>query len=460
MLWGLVLVVLFNLGSSRRDTAKTLSEFAQPSWHWSAASLLRLARAHLCDDESSRLYLIYAGAALGRPVDTIYLRTTEQWLEIFLQIAGGASPKLPPVAPITRPLVPYRDYLVEYPPGFFLWVLPPAWLTDHPLGYALIFSLWMALLLSLALILAQRIALPVFGCSQSLLPGALAAVLCLGTVCTHRYDAAIALLLSAALLFCIQDRGLLSGAALGLAVASKGAPLLVAPLFLLYLIRQQRYRTLRFALLGGLVTFGLVVFPFYALAGSRLGDAVRYHTLRPLQIESTWAALTGLLAPPGAVRVAFTFGARSLLGPFAERFAHAATPAILVGLGTCYGFVGRRLWAARDSAAQQRYLVCGVLAALTIFMVFGKVFSPQYLVWILPLGVLVSIAQSRAERGIFLAVIALTQLIYPIVYRLADYPLFALEPWALSLVLVRNLLLLLWAVKILARAGYATVSAP
>jgi len=63
-----------------------------------------------------------------------------------------------PAVPSARPLVPYRDFAVEYPPGFFLWALPPALITDDIDGYRLLFTLWMAALMTAALWLTMRIA--------------------------------------------------------------------------------------------------------------------------------------------------------------------------------------------------------------------------------------------------------------------------------------------------------------
>ena len=90
-------------------------------------------------------------------------------------------------------------------------------------------------------------------------------------------------------------------------------------------------------------------------------------------------------------------------------------------------------------------------------MAFGKVCSPQYLVWILPLGLGLSLEhRRRAPLVLLLALFAVTQLVYPILYGRLE----ALRPGVCALVLARNALLLAWSGLLLrTRASTPTVPA-
>jgi hypothetical protein len=82
----------------------------------------------------------------------------------------------------------------------------------------------------------------------------------------------------------------------------------------------------------------------------------------------------------------------------------------------------------------------------------GKVFCPQYLVWVLPLGLLVSApgcGHSRWRATIGLLLLGATQVIYPLAYPAVK----TLAPWATTLVLVRDLALLGWAATLLGAGG-------
>lgn len=80
---------------------------------------------------------------------------------------------------------------------------------------------------------------------------------------------------------------------------------------------------------------------------------------------------------------------------------------------------GRRLWRARDLVDGET-LVWWSLVAVTGFVVTGKVLSPQYLLWLLPVvaaGLVV--ADGRAIRGWaagLLVAAALTQIVFPLTY--------------------------------------------
>ncbi len=69
-------------------------------------------------------------------------------------------------------------------------------------------------------------------------------------------------------------------------------------------------------------------------------------------------------------------------------------------------------------------------------MTFGKVLSPQYFVWTLPVVALVA-ARDRLLAALALATLLLTQIEFPALYwRFLD-----MEPPSLSVVIARNLLL-------------------
>jgi hypothetical protein len=62
-------------------------------------------------------------------------------------------------------------------------------------------------------------------------------------------------------------------------------------------------------------------------------------------------------------------------------------------------------WHGPDSDAR---LVTAVVAALAGFMIFGKVLSPQYLTWLVPLVPLVSGRRGLWAAGTFVVVLALS----------------------------------------------------
>lgn len=135
--------------------------------------------------------------------------------------------------------------------------------------------------------------------------------------------------------------------------------------------------------------------------------------------------------------------------PFAERRRDLAIPAgfLAAALLLGVGFVWVRF--VRGPATPRRLLV-SMAAALCLYVVFGKVFSPQYLIWLLPV---VAVVPRRAAPLAIIwlaAVLLLTNAYVPIRYfDLVD----RLDTGVAAIVLLRNFVLLGLALYLVRAAG-------
>ena len=82
-------------------------------------------------------------------------------------------------------------------------------------------------------------------------------------------------------------------------------------------------------------------------------------------------------------------------------------------------------------------VLCG-FAALLAFVTLGKVFSPQYVIWLAPFAALAWVWRLRAVAVLTVAAIALTQVEFPSRY----FDLINVERDVVAIVAVRNALLL------------------
>jgi hypothetical protein len=213
---------------------------------------------------------------------------------------------------------------------------------------------------------------------------------------------------------------------------TKVFPLVAVPVAMAWLIARGRRRE---AWQGGLACAAVIaVVAGAAVAASPGGalDAVRYHLDRPVQVESSPAlVLLGLdAAGVGEARGVSSFRSDGLLHP-ADDAVTSVFLSVFVALVAflCVG-AGRRNAGARE-------LVIASLAACAALAAFGKVLSPQFAIWVLPLGALAFAWRLHALAAAACIVAVLTQVEFPAHYL----DVVAREPLAIGLVSVRNLAL-------------------
>ena len=344
--------------------------------------------------------VFYMHSAYGHGDITLYHRYAEQfWL---------GSP-------------PLRSLPAEYP---LLSLLPFTFTLLPPVpDFVSVFALWMLLLLVVgyAAIRRRESGAAAEVCGVYLALGCFATVL-------GRYD----LLPAAATVlayWAVRDRRF----TLAYGLLAAGTLLKLYPLLLVPVVALEQYRTLGLhplrvapprAILRDLALFGGAVAAVFALSAALnpngwLGPFT-YNAQRPLQVESVPASLlwlSGLFGLP--VAPDHSFHSYNLVGRIDAELS------LLAGLGLAGGCLlvywqqlGERLSFGRAMA------LCLLVVVFT-----NRVFSPQYLIWVLPL---IAIAE-REYDVVWLAVCALTTLIFPYAYDFAGlhgdgtpatYPLF------------------------------------
>jgi len=314
----------------------------------------------------------------------------------------------------------------------------------------------MAASLTAAVVLGEGIAatLPLAG-AGSLLPAMLAAVLALGPLVVRRMDAAVAALVCAALWGTFTRRPVLAGFTLAFAVAIKGLPILAWPLLAALLLAGRRHRELVTMTATATITGLAFTVPALVVAGERFFDAFRYHSLRPLEVGSTLAALLNLAGawlPGVGGTMHYSYGAANVVGGATTGLLW--TTSLLPALSTALVLVAsaRRIVRARREDQRNLAVVAGLVVLLAGLFVFGKVFSPQYMTLLLPLGLVACLPLPGRSPLLLFAALALTQAIYPFAFVLLDFDDYA-SPGLAALILARNLLLLAWAAMVWRETG-------
>ncbi|HEY7019223.1 MAG TPA: glycosyltransferase 87 family protein [Gaiellaceae bacterium] len=332
--------------------------------------------------------------------------------------------------------VPYRDFRVEYPPGALpAFALPAVGNPTFSL-YNREFQLLMALC-GLGALGAMVVALRALGASLERTAGALLffalAPLALGSVILYRYDLWPAALTVAGLAAILARRERLGFAALGLGIAAKAFPAVALPPALAYVWRTRGRREALVSLGWSAAVAAIVIVPFLAVSPDGVWNSVERQTTRPLQIESLGSAVLIAAHHVGglALTVVTSRGSQNLDGSLADAIGSASSALLVVVL--------LLLWvaAARGPATPDR-LVRYTAASLAAFVALGKVLSPQFLIWLIPVVPLVRGRRGVAASALLGLALLLTQVWFPIRY----FDLVALDQVPSWVLLARDLVLL------------------
>jgi Glycosyltransferase family 87 len=334
--------------------------------------------------------------------------------------------------PVLDGALPYRDAFFEYPPLAAPAILVPALAGTGEEAYRLGFAGWAFALAAVVVLLTGALAASTGGDRRrAMLAMAAAPLLCGALIRTH-FDLAPVVLTLAALVMLVRDRPRAGLALLGAGAMTKGFPLVAVPVALAWLAGRGERR----AALEGAAALLLVI---AALAGVAVvlsadgaADAVRYHLERPVQVESVPAMTLNALDGVGLGEV------RSVASHRADGLEHPAAGAVTaLVLAAMLGVVAL-LSVAAYRQPDGRALVLAALAAVAAFAALGKVLSPQFLLWILPLGALAFAWRLHALAAGVAAATLLTFAEFPSRY----FDLVAREPLPLVLVTVRDAVLL------------------
>jgi hypothetical protein len=330
--------------------------------------------------------------------------------------------------------VPYRDFAFEYPVLSYPLFLVPRLLVSDFDSYRFAFMAEMFLFDVAAIVLTarhggenERIATVARRLGWYTLYCFLLAPLVIG-----RFELAPMVLAFAAARWWFSGRARWGGITAGLGTLMKIFPGVVAAPALVW--EASRLRTTRArGMTAFLGTVASGVACWFLLGGRRVLESLGYHAARGLEVESLFGGALFLVGTITGAKVPWilNYNAYHVASAWGARLAILAFPLQAVALLVV-------MWSFRRSgmADGPRFSAAAVLA----FIVFGKVLSPQYLIWLFPFMAVLDGCTGSVARKIFLLACLTTALFYP-------GPGFAMalehQAGAIVLLNLRNTLLLL-----------------
>lgn len=337
--------------------------------------------------------------------------------------------------------IPYRDFSMEYPPfALFFFILPRLLTTDY-WTFAVYFRIEVFIFILIGLFIVYSIARRLGKTPWKMLAVYTIAIMAIGPIIAEQYDIFPAILTLLALYFFWLGRHKTSWALLTLGALTKIYPVFIAPVFLIYYFRNRQYRRIWSGLITAAVTSLAVVLPLLVTGQGSILSLVTYHGQRGIQLESLYSSFLLIAEKLGliSVRLELTFGSWNLVSPLADAVAKASTYIMGLFLLIAYGFIYTQI---RPGKSQFTRLGAYALLVTAVGLVFGKVLSPQYLIWLVPFIPLIFGPSRYTILVIMAATGILTYLIFPVFYM----ALMSTQIDLIAILFLRNILLILLAV--------------
>jgi hypothetical protein len=356
--------------------------------------------------------------------------------------------------------VPYRDFKVEYPPGALpVFALPglaePGRDQNVSTGFRRSFETLMWLCGAAALA-AMAVVLRTLRRSTASVWAALCfaavAPLMLGSVILSRFDLWPAALVAAALAALVSGRLRLGHALLGLGITAKLYPAVFVPLAVAFVWKRAGRREALTCLALVLGVVAAVFAPFVILSPGGVWQSLSVQLSRPLQVESLGSAL--LLAAHHVFGLGVTgetsHGSQNLAGNAAHWVAVLST---VLQAGVLIW-----IWAAfARGRGDAEALVRSTAVALCAFVAFGKVLSPQFMIWLIPIVPLVRGRRGLGASALLGLALLLTQVWFPFRYFRLSLDFETGLSWVL---LARDLTLAALVVVLVVTLGRTTATRP
>lgn len=318
-------------------------------------------------------------------------------------------------------LMPYRDFAVEYPPLSLLVFIIPKIVAHTEAGYRAAFFLLMMSFEGATFLLLRKIIkfLAPSGHAHGFLAITvvyLGYLFSLGHLIYFRYDIVVALTVLLALYFSISNRTILSWVFLAFAVALKGFAIFLIPIFLIYELGRTNIKRKLLAPLASFVVASFTLWlPLFVISPKGLLESFIYHGSRGIEIGSTYSSLILLMRYFGLqARTVYGHQSIEVISPYSPVFS-ALSPVLMILIMSYIYIKSYHVFVSKSYGQDyNQKLVQYTTLTILVFILTFKVFSPQYLIWFIPLVPLLGLNEHGIVRhkwvGFFLAA-GLTQFI-------------------------------------------------
>ena len=279
--------------------------------------------------------------------------------------------------------------LMEYPPFALVFMAIPRLFGWTAEAYEVFYVMEVFVFMVIGLVYTDKLAIH-FGKDRKncMLAYSVLTVLLLEFV-TDRFDIFPAVLTLMSFYYFVKSRYAWAFALIAIGMMTKLYPAMLFPLyFLIFAVKGEWKEAFKDTVIFAIVSLAIVV-PVMILEPDMISTFLDYHADRPLQIESVAASFIYPLSMLGLTTVTITsakdpgnYGSDNLIGTVPDAVVGFLTPLMIIGvLVVCvfFAFVYKKA----DDEGRTKVLGLAVAAVMLVFMILGKVFSAQYLIWVI-----------------------------------------------------------------------------
>jgi Predicted integral membrane protein len=340
------------------------------------------------------------------------------------------------------PYEPYNDMNWEYPPLAYLFLAIPRLFTSDPEGYQVAFIAMVTIFTLIGLYIVRQFSLRYEKNAKVAMSLYTLTVLMLIQFFFDRFDVIVAVFTLAAVYLYLEKRYTWAFLLLVVGLFIKLYPGFMLPVFLMpFLVNRDIKAVLKHA--GTFIIACVVlIIPFIIWSPDTFLTFVSYHSDRGIQLESIAASIILFLEMLGmtSVQTVNEFWSFGLSGGLADIVAPLMMPLMVIMMGIfCIAYYIQ----CRNTDEDERHasVAWASFALIMVFVVFNKVFSAQYMLWIMTLLIplMMFIDNQDVMRRVYLLFLAtiITTLYFGLMYNGLNYH----EPFAVMMLLIRNILI-------------------
>lgn len=285
-------------------------------------------------------------------------------------------------------LMPYSEAKFEYPPLSLLFMLIPRILTWdlNSFHYGCVILTYVFLIIGSYFLL--RIADEHIGCRWQTHLILMLLILFGSYFIITRNDVYPTVLAIIAFWLYLRNRYVFAFIVMALAAMTKMYPAVFLLAMLMPLLMRREWKTGIVCLIAAVATCLIIELPFLLADPSTAFAYLTYHSDRGIQIESVAAGFFMLynIFVPGDLVVVFNYGSDNISGVGPDTLAPFMNPILFAVLVVFVLAVFIRAFRSERAKKNMGPLVCIVsVTMLMLFVAFSKVYSAQYIIWIVML---------------------------------------------------------------------------